>query len=719
MSVINTNVKSLVAQQSLGVNERNMKTTMERLSTGNRINSAKDDAAGLAISNRMDSQVRGLNMAIRNANDGVSLMQTAEGAMQEVTTMLQRMRELAVQAVNGVNNDADRAALNAEVQQLKAEVDRVAVTTTFNNETLLNGSYGQRDLQIGHQMGQTLAVGMADMRTTALGSDSAAALTAFGLNAANDGALETAGDLGTGNVVINGVAVGSTSDADDTLSMDAKSASAIAKVAAINRVSEQTGVQATVGQTVLEGSSMTTPAALTGTVTINGVATASVTTTTDAGVSRGLIVDAVNAISEQTGVRAVNTGSDTGGVQLVADDGRNITLAFATLTDAATGLGTAAVQSGTYNLTSLDGEAITISSETAAPTDLAKAGLSAGSFSNAEATFTTKARSTVGAAAAPTNANAGVLEFGDLSINGVTIAAAVTADDTASNTSVDSSTKAASAIAIAAAINKSADETGVSAKANANVIVGTGFTAGSTTLQLNGVEISISAGLTQEGVATRINEFAGQTGVVAADNGVGLTYTAEDGRNISMKLSTDPGTTETGVAANIGLTNEGTNVDVSNAAFGAAVGTTTYASVTLTSASAFTIDRASNANTNLNALGFAAGTFGGDGEGVRVADLSVDSEAAATQAIGALDLAISAVSDARADLGAKQNRLEYTMDNLSTIVTNTSESQSRIRDTDYAVETTNLARAQIIQQAATAMLAQANQQPSSVLALLQ
>ena len=141
MTVVNTNVKSLVAQDSLMKSGRFLSTAMERLSTGKRINSAKDDAAGLSISNRMDAQIRGLTMAVKNANDGISLMQTAEGALDEVTNSLQRMRELAVQAVNGTNNAQDRAALDAEVQQLKSEIDRTAKTTQFNSINLLDGSY--------------------------------------------------------------------------------------------------------------------------------------------------------------------------------------------------------------------------------------------------------------------------------------------------------------------------------------------------------------------------------------------------------------------------------------------------------------------------------------------------------------------------------------------------------------------------------------------------
>jgi len=169
MSVVNTNVKSLVAQDSLMKSGRAMATAMERLSTGKRINAAKDDAAGLSIGSRMDAQIRGLTMAVKNANDGISLFQTAEGALDEVTNSLQRMRELAVQAVNGTNNALDRAALDAEVQQLKSEIDRTAKTTQFNSINLLDGSFKQKVLQIGDKANQTLKVGIAGAKVSDLG----------------------------------------------------------------------------------------------------------------------------------------------------------------------------------------------------------------------------------------------------------------------------------------------------------------------------------------------------------------------------------------------------------------------------------------------------------------------------------------------------------------------------------------------------------------------
>jgi flagellin len=169
MSVINTNLKSLQAQDALNINNRKLSTAMQRLSTGTRINSAADDAAGLSISTRMDSQVRGLNMAIKNANDAMSVTQTAEGAIDEVTNILQRMRELSVQSASDTNNAEDRSNLNQEVEQLSAEIDRIAGTTQFNNMNILDGSFGGKIFQIGSNAGQTLQMSIGSMKSNVLG----------------------------------------------------------------------------------------------------------------------------------------------------------------------------------------------------------------------------------------------------------------------------------------------------------------------------------------------------------------------------------------------------------------------------------------------------------------------------------------------------------------------------------------------------------------------
>ena len=174
MSVINTNIKSLIAQDALSANGRKLSTAMERLSTGSRINSAADDAAGLGIATRMTTQVRGLQAAVRNANDVISVVQTAEGAMAEVGDILQRMRELSVQSASDQNSATDRSYLQAEVSQLSAEIDRIAGTTQFNSMNLLDGSYANKSYQIGANQGQTLGLTIGSMKASTLGVASSA-----------------------------------------------------------------------------------------------------------------------------------------------------------------------------------------------------------------------------------------------------------------------------------------------------------------------------------------------------------------------------------------------------------------------------------------------------------------------------------------------------------------------------------------------------------------
>src|SRR6187431_40000 len=168
--VINTNVMSLNAQRNLSTSGGQLASSLQRLSSGLRINSAKDDAAGLAISNRMTTQINGLNQAARNANDGISLAQTTEGALQEVTNNLQRIRELAVQSANATNSDGDRKALDQEVQQRLAEIQRIASQTSFNGRKVLDGSFGSASFQVGANVGETISVGLnTSMKTDKIG----------------------------------------------------------------------------------------------------------------------------------------------------------------------------------------------------------------------------------------------------------------------------------------------------------------------------------------------------------------------------------------------------------------------------------------------------------------------------------------------------------------------------------------------------------------------
>ena len=716
MSVINTNVKAMMAQESMRTSNLKLSTTMERLATGLRINSAKDDAAGLAITNRMTAQSRGFSMAIRNANDGVSMAQTADGAYGQVTSMLQRMRELAVQASNGSLAGDDRASIQLEIEELQKEIDNVAETTNFNNIKLLDGTAQNIILQTGANEGNVINVGFDSVKTKDIGSGARPAVTSFGGTTANGGNLA----MVSGDLTLNGVLVGASLAEDDSVSFGDRAtttdpsytgSSAIAKAAAINRVSEQSGVVATVNDTQVLGAVMTA-ATLTGSMFINGIETASITTSSvDNELNRSLVADAINAISTQTGVRAVNTSDDTQGVQLTADDGRNITISFDTLTAAATGVGAAATYVGTYSLHTLDGSAIDIDHQVFNEDTAISTGLGVGSYEADLAQFVTANRAVGG--------GEGSLNSDTLIINGYTISAAIDADDTASteqsldgtNTAITDANKANSAIAIAASINKRSDEHGVTAIAEANTLRGGVAFSGAGTdtgiIQINGVDIDIAA-TSQDAVIERINQYSGQTGVVAQVYGDAMELVAEDGRNISLAMDTYTGTADT-----LGLSGVTFGTADANA-------TTHYASVRLVSDKAFTIQRSTESDaTNFESLGFRIGTFGGSNTGVKVADVDASTQSGASQAITAIDAAIQDVANAQSRSGAFQNRLDAVISVLSESNENISAASSRILDTDYATETTALAKSQIVQQAATAMLAQANQQSQSVLALLQ
>ena len=215
---INTNIASLTAQRNLNTSQASLNTSIQRLSSGLRINSAKDDAAGLAISERFTSQIRGLNQAVRNANDGISLAQTAEGALKSSGDILQRIRELAVQSRNATNSPTDRAALNKEAQQLLSEIDRVADTTNFNGVKLLDGSFQDQSFQVGANQGETIDIaGIVDARSSALGSWTSVGTTSYtqtlGALTITDGAVAASVQINGATVSIGAQAGRSAADA--------------------------------------------------------------------------------------------------------------------------------------------------------------------------------------------------------------------------------------------------------------------------------------------------------------------------------------------------------------------------------------------------------------------------------------------------------------------------------------------------------------------------
>lgn len=315
MQVINTNVASLNAQRNLGQSQNALSTSLQRLSSGLRINSAKDDAAGLAISERMGGQIRGLDQATRNANDAISLSQTAEGGLGTAGDILQRVRELAVQSANGTNTSSDRQALQLEVSQMQQEINRVASTTQFNGQNILDGTLSNASFQIGANSNQTISFGIGSVSGTAIGNyalktavgagTSTAATTAAGAAAANNVAGQTL------TVAGNGTSAAVTVSAGDT-------ANAIA--AAVNANSATTGVAA-------EAKTQATLSSLAqaGTLTFNlygknGTAVA-IAATVGSTTNLDSLASVINNNTATTGITAT---SSNGTVTLTSNDGYDI-----------------------------------------------------------------------------------------------------------------------------------------------------------------------------------------------------------------------------------------------------------------------------------------------------------------------------------------------------------------------------------------------------------
>lgn len=713
MSVLNTNLKALAAQESMRASNLSMSQAMERLSTGKKINSAKDDAAGLAITNRMTSQIRGIAKAINNTNDAISLSQTAEGALGNVSDILQRMRELAVQAASGTLNDTDRSSINLEVSQLRTQIDNIANTTNHNNIKLLDGSAQNILIQTGTSSGENMKIGFASVKTKDIGIGTKAFLQSTNGTYTSGTNFDA---FSASSLYLNGVAVGASLAADDNASNASGQASAIAKAAAINRVANLSGVYARAEANFVAGSAMSVAATVSsGVITINGVATDTITTSLDTSLTRKTVVAAINAKSAITGVVAFDTEDDNLGVTLTAADGRNIDIA-SDVASGTTGIKTSgtATYVGSFSLYTLDGRDITISSKDGNTAIEKFSGLQTGTYKSDTAIFSSYDRASQ--AAVPSSSTTGLLNANSMVINGVQIGAALTTDDTASydgsvNGNASSSVRAASAIAIAAAINRSSAQTGVRAVAGPNIVRNldaTAFTAnaasGNPKIFLNGESFTVNT-KTLNGLIDSINAYSGQTGVVASQWGEGLQLTAADGRNISLGSSVSAVNLGLG-SATIGATSDGT----------AAV--TWVGTVQLVSDNAFTVKSGSNGVTNLELLGFRQGTFGASKNGLKINQVDISTQSGAAQALAAIDSALNTVSAAQANSGALNNRLDMIVNNLSETTQNMQASRSRILDTDYATETTNLAKQQIISQAATAMLAQANQSAQSILSLL-
>ena len=701
MTVINTNVKSLVAQDAIRENNVALSTAMQRLSTGSRINSAKDDAAGLAISTRMTSQVRGLNMAVRNANDGISLMQTAEGSMDEVNSILQRMRELAVQSVNGTNNNADRVALNDEVTQLKSEIDRIAKTTQFNNQAILDGTFTGKKLQIGDKAGQTMAVDIASIQTKDLGV-SAGSFDSKTLVSARVGTSFTAVK---GDIVINNQALNTIKSTDDlsnvidniNLNVDNVKASGFNTV-----VAKQIGTGiATDGQVKIQVKNL------------GNTSTTSVTTYSIK--ASGSLQELVANINAQASAQVRASINSDGKLQLDNSDGATISIQEGSTTatnsyETATGFSSGATAGTTYTsftgflkLESKDGSPVRIdrgnlqNATTGSVAELTALGLRSTSalFSNGSDAYTLQGD----ALSSPSVA----WDQNEIQINGVNIYNKNIATDSFQG-KLD-------------AINNFSSQTGVIAVASLDktlaVSVAQLAATGAQVIKFNGKTVmskAAGAATTIAAIAQAINDATTATGITAVASGNNIRLTGVGVQYLTISDTKTGGSTAATTAI---FTDAQTNLS------GIRLDSVNNTPISIGLGDSNTLAKHGFLEQNVGAADFQVNKASlGVGVGNSINGLSVGTLDSATAAISSIDNAIEKVSSARSKLGAMENRLNNVVNNLTNISTNTSASRSRIQDTDYATETTALARSQIISQAATAMLAQANQQPQTVLSLL-
>lgn len=367
--VINTNIASLNAQRNLTKSQGMLNTSLQRLSSGMRINSAKDDAAGLAISERFTAQIRGLNQAVRNSNDGISLAQTAEGALGEVTNNLQRMRELAVQSANATNSSSDRVAMQAEVTQLMAEVDRVAGQTNFNGVKLLDGTFSSQTFQVGANVGETINV------------SSIVNATKFGLGIDDSGATRTDGGavttaLTAGDLTVNGTDVGAV----------AKDAKLIAAAITASSTTVTASATTTIAMgTFTDGGAQTAGGSYT--LTVGGINI--VGTVTGTAAVTDTVMDAALDTAKKAELTAVGisvTGTFAGNdLTFTDDDGDNLVIS-----DATTGADTAAsVGAGTgTNFGNVDSIVSSGADLVIAGVDATKAGLTATTTTATASTMT-------------------------------------------------------------------------------------------------------------------------------------------------------------------------------------------------------------------------------------------------------------------------------------------------------------------------------------------
>ncbi len=778
---INTNAVSLNAQRNLGLSGNSLSTTMQRLSSGLRVNSAKDDAAGLAISQRMAAQSSGLNVAARNANDGISLAQTAEGALGKIGDMLQRQRELAVQASNATNSDTDRAALQSELSQLTSEIDRVAKTTSFNGQKLLDGAFSGSVFQVGANSGDNITVGTLTKATAnGLGDVKFGSTSSVSINAANikdfDKALSGMSmEVGGKTIALNDVKAAASGEA--RLGQ---------MVSAINEKTADTGVTAFLAKGAKDGeftislkSSNDGAVLLKGFDSLAGEPAPAVKSKVDFGafedavaalnadntsrtnadaVIRSLEAQYKNAAGYVEGgapkadsaAATIKAALDTMGLK--ADGTIDTTVATTTVQSTAQGLKlNELLKADTQELNPV---------EKASKLDLAAA---AQKYSGTATGNATEAASVIADLEVQVQSATGYNKANPAASTGVAKElATVIADMKTAHAAFGTTGKAdfeteltklnalavrdeyvASGPAKPSDLNFAATEDALDAFAVDKTAANAAAVVNALHAQIDSASGSVTEGMKKtltDVVASLGGQLAGFTAGTAGATGFTVDASkfadALKENNISLsglaalvkadEAALNPGATPSELQAAtdtvMKLNGESAVADVNKAletlnAQRVKEGQKEFETLAADAKPAEVEAALKDIQGKLDTLGLnIGGTEVTKHKGIDTLDVST--QAGAWEAIKQIDSAIDQVNSARADLGALQTRFEKSIENIDIQNENISAARGRIVDADFATETANLSRAQILQQAGTAMVAQANQLPQQVLSLL-
>jgi len=664
MVSVNTNIAALMAQKSMSDQIAKSDKAIERLSTGLRINHAADDAAGTAIASKMEAQVRSLVVAIRNGHDAISMTQTAEGALGEMENILQRVRELAVQAGNSTLSSTDRIAIQEEVTALTSEVNDIAINTNFNGVKLLDGTNSSINFQLGVDAVDQLTVSLESSKATDLGLKASMGTNIFTssrieLAAVNTIAVDAIKINGQNHVATQSVTTVNTTTAAGLLA------------AAINTNTVNHGAVATAFNKIV-GSEMGSSFNMSNSFTVGGVTIG----------IKSTMQDVVNEINESVAGVTATLGNNNSLILSNTDGGQIIVAG-----NAPGGVGlTADTYEGFYTLENVDGSAVKIElgnlangyvqAVTATPTSLGQYGL------NETDGKVTKSIAVTSSVLATTD---------QIKINDVMIGA----------------TTLNSAEAKAAAINAVSSASGVTATASTTMFVDLNFdqNATDTSFEVNGTAIAVSTLNSVSDVAAAIN--TADVGVTATASSAGLLKLFDTGGgNITIDLLSPTSYVTTVTDAD----NATISIDTANFTARGNI------ELTATDGGFIKLTDGDLNNAGLAKLGFegqsAMGTAGTGG-------VNVSTLIGATSALASIDVAIDKLSGFRASFGAVENRIDAKINNLTTLKVNTQAAQSRIEDADFAAETTNMTKAQILSQAATSMLAQANASKQDLLTLLQ